>query len=261
MQRMLRHLRATLPAYDFVYLGDSGRAPYGGRDVDTLLDFSEQCVERLFSLLGVVVVACHTVSRLRYGIFNGGTPRSREFSPNTRRHDPGGRGRASEALDRRSRHGLGHTEVAKLGTPGPRLAHLKPAGGIARLAVARYVEARRCRHAGCRRAHYPLLLPAFQAVAKSVRAFVAQRLRSWLGVIRTSWRRDLFVYRAFCAPAIRLCFARTGYFMGAVLPTVERRRGSGPPANRCRSVGQVVQQPGRRSDLRWRRTAVSRSHR
>ena len=32
---VLRQLRAVLPERDFVYLGDSGRAPYGGRDVHT----------------------------------------------------------------------------------------------------------------------------------------------------------------------------------------------------------------------------------
>lgn len=60
---VLRELRRTLPALDFTYLGDSGRAPYGGRDLDTVLDFAEQCVERLFAEgCRVIVVACHTVS-------------------------------------------------------------------------------------------------------------------------------------------------------------------------------------------------------
>jgi len=60
---VLRALRARLPEHDFVYLGDSGRAPYGGRDADTILDFSEQCAERLFEEgCALVVVACHTVS-------------------------------------------------------------------------------------------------------------------------------------------------------------------------------------------------------
>ena len=60
---VLRALRAALPVLDFVYLGDNGRAPYGGRDLHTILDFSEQCVERLFDEgCDVVVVACHTVS-------------------------------------------------------------------------------------------------------------------------------------------------------------------------------------------------------
>lgn len=60
---VLRHLLAAFPDRDFVYLGDSGRAPYGGRDVHTLLDFSEQAVERLFEEgCRLVIVACNTVS-------------------------------------------------------------------------------------------------------------------------------------------------------------------------------------------------------
>ncbi len=60
---VLRELRRVLPELDYLYLGDSGRAPYGGRDVDTVLDFSEQCAERLFAEgCRVIVVACHTVS-------------------------------------------------------------------------------------------------------------------------------------------------------------------------------------------------------
>jgi glutamate racemase len=60
---VLRQLRRLLPELDYLYLGDSGRAPYGGRDVDTVLDFSEQCVERLFAEgCRAIVVACHTVS-------------------------------------------------------------------------------------------------------------------------------------------------------------------------------------------------------
>ena len=60
---VLRHIHRQLPERSTCYLGDSGRAPYGGRDVHTILDFAEQAVERLFDEgCGVVVVACHTVS-------------------------------------------------------------------------------------------------------------------------------------------------------------------------------------------------------
>lgn len=60
---VLRELRRLLPEEDYMYLGDSGRAPYGGRDLATVLDFAEQCVELLFAEgCRLVVVACHTVS-------------------------------------------------------------------------------------------------------------------------------------------------------------------------------------------------------
>lgn len=60
---VLRALRARMPGQDFCYLGDSGRAPYGGRDAEAILDLAEQCVERLAEEgCRVIVVACHTVS-------------------------------------------------------------------------------------------------------------------------------------------------------------------------------------------------------
>src|SRR5512138_3876687 len=60
---VLRAVRDLLPNHDYVYLGDSGRAPYGGRDMNTVLDFAEQCIERLFEEgCRLIVVACHTVS-------------------------------------------------------------------------------------------------------------------------------------------------------------------------------------------------------
>lgn len=60
---VLRSLQAHLPGVDFLYLGDSGRAPYGGRSADTILDFAEQATERLFEEgCRVIVVACNTVS-------------------------------------------------------------------------------------------------------------------------------------------------------------------------------------------------------
>src|SRR5207249_11561143 len=60
---VLRELRRLLPQFDYLYLGDSGRAPYGGRDLETVLDFSEPFVELLFAEgCRVIVVACHTVS-------------------------------------------------------------------------------------------------------------------------------------------------------------------------------------------------------
>ena len=60
---VLVHLRRALPERDLLYLGDSGRAPYGGRDVHTILDFSEQAIEWLLGEgVHLVIVACNTVS-------------------------------------------------------------------------------------------------------------------------------------------------------------------------------------------------------
>lgn len=60
---VLAKVRQLLPNQNYIYLGDSGRAPYGGRDIHTILDFAEQCVERLFDEgASLIIVACHTVS-------------------------------------------------------------------------------------------------------------------------------------------------------------------------------------------------------
>lgn len=60
---VLAAVRRLLPNQNYLYLGDSGRAPYGGRDIHTVLDFAEQCVERLFEEgATLIIVACHTVS-------------------------------------------------------------------------------------------------------------------------------------------------------------------------------------------------------
>ncbi len=59
----LRELRRLLPGEEFVYFGDTGRVPYGGRGRDTILRYARQDVAflRLFGPKAVVV-ACNTVS-------------------------------------------------------------------------------------------------------------------------------------------------------------------------------------------------------
>ena len=46
---ILRSLRETLPEYDYLYLGDNARAPYGTRSFDIVTDFTRQAVDYLFS--------------------------------------------------------------------------------------------------------------------------------------------------------------------------------------------------------------------
>jgi len=203
---VLRELRRTLPALDYCYLGDSGRAPYGGRDIDTVLDFAEQCVERLFGEgCRVVVVACHTVSCMalrhlqqRYGgpdrrILGVTIPAAEHAVAITRGHI-GFIGTTRTVASHTFR-----TEVHKLAPAirvtelaAPLLAPLVEEGwedtDIARLAVARYVAPFGDIDTlvlGC--THYPLLRRAFEAcVAPSVRvldpaAHVAARVADWLG--------------------------------------------------------------------------------
>lgn len=60
---VLRSLRARLPAYDYLYLGDSARTPYGTRGFERVHEFTREAVEALFEAgCPLVVVACNTAS-------------------------------------------------------------------------------------------------------------------------------------------------------------------------------------------------------
>ena len=52
-----------LPEYDYLYLGDNARAPYGTRSFDVVFDFTRQAVEELFRRgCHLVILACNTAS-------------------------------------------------------------------------------------------------------------------------------------------------------------------------------------------------------
>ncbi|USN55887.1 MAG: aspartate/glutamate racemase family protein [Candidatus Peribacteria bacterium] len=52
-----------MPSYDFLYLGDSGYAPYGERPEDWIRERSFACIEWLFDQgCGLVIVACNTAT-------------------------------------------------------------------------------------------------------------------------------------------------------------------------------------------------------
>lgn len=56
-------VRARLPAYDYVYLGDNARTPYGHRSFDTVYRFTAEAVRFLFEHdCALVVIACNTAS-------------------------------------------------------------------------------------------------------------------------------------------------------------------------------------------------------
>lgn len=60
---VLGAIRRRLPDYDFLYLGDNARAPYGMRSFDVVYDFTLQAVRKLFSLgCPLVILACNTAS-------------------------------------------------------------------------------------------------------------------------------------------------------------------------------------------------------
>ena len=60
---ILRPLVKALPEYDFVYLGDTQRVPYGNRSEETIYKFLEQAVSYLFKQdCKLIIVACNTAS-------------------------------------------------------------------------------------------------------------------------------------------------------------------------------------------------------
>lgn len=62
----LRVLVRTLPAYDYVYLGDTKHVPYGNRSPETVYEFTKQAVNYLLEKerCALVIVACNTASAL-----------------------------------------------------------------------------------------------------------------------------------------------------------------------------------------------------
>lgn len=60
---ILRSIRQLMPQYDYIYLGDNARAPYGPRSFETVYHYTRQAVEALFRQdCQLVILACNTAS-------------------------------------------------------------------------------------------------------------------------------------------------------------------------------------------------------
>ncbi|MBR6318934.1 MAG: glutamate racemase [Prevotella sp.] len=60
---ILNSIRQQLPDYDYLYLGDNARAPYGPRSFDVVYGFTRQAVTKLFSMgCNLVILGCNTAS-------------------------------------------------------------------------------------------------------------------------------------------------------------------------------------------------------
>ena len=60
---ILHGMRQLLPQYDYLYLGDNARAPYGPRSFDIVYEFTRQAVMRLFEMgCHLVILGCNTAS-------------------------------------------------------------------------------------------------------------------------------------------------------------------------------------------------------
>lgn len=59
----MRELVNRLPQYDYLYLGDNARAPYGTRSFDTVYQYTLECVKWFFEQgCSLVILACNTAS-------------------------------------------------------------------------------------------------------------------------------------------------------------------------------------------------------
>ena len=60
---ILEQIRRVLPEYDYLYLGDNARTPYGSRSFEVVYDFTLQAVRNLFGMgCHLVILACNTAS-------------------------------------------------------------------------------------------------------------------------------------------------------------------------------------------------------
>ncbi len=60
---VLKEIVAQLPQYDYLYLGDNARAPYGPRSFETVYHYTWQCVQWFFKQgCPLVILACNTAS-------------------------------------------------------------------------------------------------------------------------------------------------------------------------------------------------------
>lgn len=60
---ILHGIRQLLPQYDYLFLGDNARAPYGPRSFDVVYEFTRQAVRKLFEMgCHLVILGCNTAS-------------------------------------------------------------------------------------------------------------------------------------------------------------------------------------------------------
>lgn len=60
---VFKEIAGRLPAYDYVYLGDNARVPYGTRSFETVYQYTRECVQHMFDMgCRLVIIACNTAS-------------------------------------------------------------------------------------------------------------------------------------------------------------------------------------------------------
>lgn len=60
---VLKEITAKLPQYDYIYMGDNARSPYGTRSFETVYEYTLECVKWFFNQgCPLVILACNTAS-------------------------------------------------------------------------------------------------------------------------------------------------------------------------------------------------------
>jgi glutamate racemase len=60
---VLKEIKKILPDYDYLYLGDNARTPYGNRSFESIYEFTKECVNELFDMgCHLIILACNTSS-------------------------------------------------------------------------------------------------------------------------------------------------------------------------------------------------------
>lgn len=60
---IFKEISNLLPQYDYIYLGDNARTPYGTRSFETVYEYTLQAVKKLFQLdCYLIIIACNTAS-------------------------------------------------------------------------------------------------------------------------------------------------------------------------------------------------------
>lgn len=61
---VFKEIKKKFPNYDYVYLGDNKRVPYGNRSFETIYEYTKECLEYLFNTYDcpLIIIACNTAS-------------------------------------------------------------------------------------------------------------------------------------------------------------------------------------------------------
>ncbi|MBT6691572.1 glutamate racemase [Candidatus Parcubacteria bacterium] len=60
---IFKDIETSLPQYNYIYLGDNARAPYGNSDQETIYEYTKQAVDYLFGQgCNLIILACNTAS-------------------------------------------------------------------------------------------------------------------------------------------------------------------------------------------------------